>query len=78
MGVDTEDVLDADGAAELLRVHKTVIYKLLQQRHETGFPGRKVGREWRIERTALRNWLGSVEHRNLDDDEETDKETKEP
>jgi excisionase family DNA binding protein len=49
------EVLDADGAAELLRVERDTVVNLA----ETGdLPGRSLDGEWRFSRQALLDWLG--------------------
>jgi len=48
------EVLDVSEAAELLRVSRDVVYELLKS---GSLPGRKVGREWRMSRSAILSWL---------------------
>jgi excisionase family DNA binding protein len=49
------EVLDADGAAELLRVERETVLGLA----EAGdLPGRSLDGEWRFSRQALLDWLG--------------------
>jgi len=49
------EVLDADGAAELLRVERETVIGLA----EAGdLPGRSLDGEWRFSRQALLDWLG--------------------
>ncbi len=48
------DVFDVDGAAEFLATSTMVVRRML---HDGELPGRKVGREWRVSRTALLAWL---------------------
>jgi excisionase family DNA binding protein len=51
------EVLDADGAAELLRVERDTVVSLA----ETGdLPGRSLDGEWRFSRQALLDWLGGA------------------
>jgi excisionase family DNA binding protein len=49
------EVLDANGAAELLRVERDTVVALA----EAGdLPGRSLDGEWRFSRQALLDWLG--------------------
>jgi excisionase family DNA binding protein len=52
---EVKDVLDIQGACELLGISIKTFQKLL--REET-IPGRKIGREWRFSRQALIEWIG--------------------
>jgi len=47
---ERDEVLTADEAAELLRVH---VQTVLKESREGRLPGVKVGREWRYSREAL-------------------------
>ena len=49
------DVLTIDEAARYLRISKSSLYKLAQERK---IPCQKVGRHWRFSRIALGTWLG--------------------
>jgi excisionase family DNA binding protein len=49
-----EEVLDAAGAAELLRVDAATVVELAEQGE---LPGRSIGGEWRFTRQALLDWL---------------------
>lgn len=49
-----EQVLDAEGAAQLLQVSTKTLLRLAR---EGEVPGRKVGRSWRFERGDLITWL---------------------
>ena len=49
-----DQVLNADEAAELLRVS---VQTVLKESREGNLPGTKVGREWRYSRRALMNHL---------------------
>jgi len=53
---ETDPVLDAEGAAQLLHVSTKT---LLKSARAGDIPGRKVGREWRFARTALMEYLAS-------------------
>jgi excisionase family DNA binding protein len=51
----TRDVLTANEAGLLLRVHAATV----KRRAALGdVPGRKVGKSWRFSRQALLEWLG--------------------
>ena len=49
------EVLDADGAAELLRVERETVVSLAEG---GDLPGRSLDGEWRFSRQALLDWLG--------------------
>lgn len=49
-----EEVLDADGAAELLKVDGETIVRLAE---EGDLPGRSIEGRWRFSRRALLDWL---------------------
>ena len=51
-----KDIIDSQGACELLGISIKTFQKLL--REET-IPGRKIGREWRFSRQGLIGWIGS-------------------
>ena len=51
-----KQILDVDGAADVLGVSKTTIYKLAR---EGTIPATRVGREWRFSRTNLVNWVAN-------------------
>lgn len=50
-----KEVLNLEQAIELFGVSERTMIKLLR---EENIPARKIGREWRFNRTALLNWLG--------------------
>jgi excisionase family DNA binding protein len=50
------EVLDAAGAAELLRVEEAAIVELASKGE---LPGRKIGDGWRFSRAALLAWLSA-------------------
>jgi excisionase family DNA binding protein len=50
------EVLDAEGAADLLSVAEEEIVALAERGE---LPGRKIGEAWRFSRVALLAWLGS-------------------
>jgi excisionase family DNA binding protein len=49
-----KEILDIEGAADVLGVSKTTIYKLAR---EGTIPATRVGREWRFSRTNLVDWI---------------------
>jgi excisionase family DNA binding protein len=49
------EVLDAAGAAELLRVQEAAVVELAAKGE---LPGRRIGEDWRFSRSALLAWLG--------------------
>ena len=49
-----KEILDVEGAAGVLGVSKTTIYKLAR---EDTIPATRVGREWRFSRTNLVKWI---------------------
>lgn len=49
-----KEILDVEGAADILGVSKTTIYKLAR---EGTLPATRVGREWRFHRTNLVDWI---------------------
>ena len=51
------EVLDVEGAAQILGVSKWTILKLVRL---GTLPGKKVGKEWRFRRTTLLRWLGET------------------
>jgi excisionase family DNA binding protein len=51
----TPEVLDAAGAAELLRVEEAAVVELAAKGE---LPGRRIGEAWRFSRAALLAWLG--------------------
>ena len=50
------EILDAEGAAAMLGVSVRYMVRLAR---EGTVPAKKVGRQWRFLRSALRNWLVS-------------------
>jgi excisionase family DNA binding protein len=52
------EVLNADGAAQILGVSARLVLRLARQGK---LPGKKVGKEWRFRRSTLLQWLGKVE-----------------
>ena len=62
-----EDVLTVDEASELLRVSVNSIRASLAKGQ---LPGAKVGREWRLSRHALAEYLSQYAGRDKDKDED--------
>lgn len=58
MGGALHEILDVEGAAEALGVSRRLVLRLLR---EGKLPGKKVGREWRILRSAIVQWLKTPE-----------------
>ena len=50
--------LTIEEAAELLRIHPETIRRLLRLKR---LPGKKIGREWRISREALDEYMRDIE-----------------
>lgn len=55
VAVMAERMLTTDEVAELLRVHPKHVYRLLKK----GLPARRVGSEWRFDRTDVLRWSGA-------------------
>ena len=51
---DSDDLLDMDGLAEMLKMSKASTYKLVAANR---IPGRKVGKHWRFLRSEIDAWL---------------------
>lgn len=58
------DVIDSDGACNLLGVSIKTFQKLLR---EESIPARKIGREWRFSRKAIIDWIGSGKSKDYKD-----------
>ena len=48
------EIMDLGDLAIYLKVSKSTLYKLVQQ---GGFPGQKVGKQWRFHKSAVDEWL---------------------
>ncbi len=48
------EIMDIEELADYLKVSKSTLYKLVQQ---GGFPGQKVGKQWRFHKSAVDDWL---------------------
>ncbi len=51
------DILTADEVAQLMRVSRDTVYRLVARGE---LPGRKVGRAWRFSRAAIQQHLSTV------------------
>jgi excisionase family DNA binding protein len=54
LGSRSMDLLTTKEVARYLRVNEYTVYRWLSQKK---LPAYKVGAQWRINRTALNNWL---------------------
>jgi excisionase family DNA binding protein len=54
MVITARDILTAEELAQLLRVNRTTIYRLLKN---SGLPAFKVGKDWRFQREAVESWI---------------------
>jgi excisionase family DNA binding protein len=54
MDSTNSDVLTIDEAAALLKIPRSSVYRLAQQRK---IPSQKVGRHWRFHRATLLKWI---------------------
>ena len=57
MGESPQDVMTIQEVSRYLRVPKSTLYKLAQERR---LPCQKVGRHWRFHRGALDQWLAAT------------------
>lgn len=49
-----KEILTFDELVEYLRVSKSTLYKLVQNKK---IPGKKVGKRWRFHRATIDRWL---------------------
>lgn len=54
MESEQSDVLTIEELAHYLKVSKSTLYKLAQERR---VPGQKVGRHWRFRKAIINRWL---------------------
>lgn len=54
MQTQQDEVLTIDELATYLKVSKSTLYKLVQERK---VPGQKVGKHWRFLRSSIDEWL---------------------
>jgi excisionase family DNA binding protein len=70
------DILDIEGAAELLGISEKTFNKVL---HSQDMPGRKIGREWKFSRQALIDWVAAGRSRDFyNKEDESDDEVVTP
>jgi excisionase family DNA binding protein len=50
-----DSVMTIDELSAYLKIAKSTLYKLAQERK---LPGQKVGRHWRFRKEAIDRWLG--------------------
>ena len=55
MNIADDNVLTVDELATYLKIPKSTVYKLAQERK---LPGQKVGRHWRFSKIVIDRWLG--------------------
>ncbi len=55
---EKREILDVEGAAELLGMGEEAVRRLSRLGR---IPGRKVGKEWRYSRERLLRWIGGEE-----------------
>lgn len=51
---EKDEILTLNEVAKYLRVHPTTLYRLLEK---PGFPGFRVGSDWRFKRSAIDAWV---------------------
>jgi len=54
MAAGLDEVMTIDGLAAYLKISKSTLYKLAQNRK---LPGQKVGKRWRFHKEAIDRWL---------------------
>ena len=54
MAEPPDEVMSLNELATYLKVSKSTLYKLVQQRE---IPGQKVGKQWRFHKSAVDDWL---------------------
>lgn len=54
MADPSDEILTIDELALYLKLSKSTVYKLAQERK---IPGQKVGRHWRFSRRAIDRWM---------------------
>ena len=57
---ESDAVLTIDELADYLKISKSTIYKLAQDRR---VPAQKVGKHWRFRKAAIDRWLDAAEVR---------------
>jgi excisionase family DNA binding protein len=60
---DTNEFLTADEVAAFLRLPRSTVYKLAQQK---AIPGFKIGKHWRFRKDTFHAWLKKQESQNAE------------
>jgi len=56
MGKESESIMTIEEVADYLKIPKSTVYKLAQERK---IPCQKVGRHWRFRKNTINDWLDS-------------------
>jgi excisionase family DNA binding protein len=59
---DETSVMTVDDVAAYLKLHPLTVRKLAR---ESVIPARKIGRQWRIDRSKLERWISDKTQQNL-------------
>ena len=62
---ETNEFLNADEVAVFLRLPRSTVYKLAQ---EKVIPGFKIGKHWRFRKDTFHEWLKKKESQNEESD----------
>jgi len=54
MAAPSDDIMTIEALAAYLKISRSTLYKLVQDRR---LPGQKVGKRWRFHREAIDEWL---------------------
>jgi len=54
MAAKRDDIMTMDELAVYLKISKSTLYKLAQEKK---LPGQKIGKRWRFHRDAVEEWL---------------------
>jgi excisionase family DNA binding protein len=54
MAIKAREIMTAEELAQLLRVNRTTIYRLLKN---GDIPAFRVGKDWRFQREAVESWI---------------------
>ncbi len=60
---ETNEFLTADEVAAFLRLPRSTVYKLAQDKI---IPGFKIGKHWRFRNDTFHDWLKNQESKNVD------------
>jgi excisionase family DNA binding protein len=55
-------MMTADEVCELLRIHRTTLYRLLKA---GDIPAFRIGSDWRFQREAIEKWRRSQERKSM-------------